>query len=213
MISLTVSSQAGSTMTGRQAHIQTVCADTLNEHFSSDGLISRALEYSLTNIDHVMEVSRQRLILALCSMMNYSVRHIVNYSILHQDFPLTDDQISTYISRSMLVNLVWSFAGDAKWKCRQKLSDFVRGSTTIQLPPDESVPIIDYEVVIEGGEIQWVPWARKVPRMEIEANRIASGDVVVPTMDTVRHELLLNTWLSERKPLVLSGPPGINFNA
>jgi len=31
---------------------------------------------------------------------------------------------------------------------------------------------------------------------------------VIPTMDTVRHESLLNTWLNERKPLVLCGPPG-----
>lgn len=27
-------------------------------------------------------------------------------------------------------------------------------------------------------------------------------------MDTVRHESLLNTWLNERKPLILCGPPG-----
>lgn len=44
--------------------------------------------------------------------------------------------------------------------------------------------------------------------MEIEAHRVAATDVVIPTMDTVRHELLLNTWLCERKPLVLCGPPG-----
>lgn len=48
----------------------------------------------------------------------------------------------------------------------------------------------------------------KVPQMEIEAHRVAATDVVIPTLDTVRHELLLNTWLSERKPLVLCGPPG-----
>ena len=47
-----------------------------------------------------------------------------------------------------------------------------------------------------------------MPQIEIEAHRVAATDVVVPTMDTVRHELLLNTWLSERKPLVLCGPPG-----
>lgn len=88
------------------------------------------------------------------------------------------------------------------------MSDFIRGSTTIPLPTDEQVPIIDFEVVIEGGEVNWMPWSRKVPRMEIETHRIASGDVVVPTMDTVRHELLLNIWLNERKPLVLTGPPG-----
>lgn len=67
------------------------------------------------------------------------------------------------------------------------------------------LPITDYHVSINGG---WEQWISKVPQIEIEAHRVAASDVVVPTMDTVRHELLLNTWLSERKPLVLCGPPG-----
>ena len=37
---------------------------------------------------------------------------------------------------------------------------------------------------------------------------MGSPDIVVPTLDTVRHELLLYTWLAEHKPLVLCGPPG-----
>ncbi|KAI6221986.1 Dynein heavy chain, cytoplasmic [Aphelenchoides besseyi] len=189
-------------------HVQEVCANALTDHFSVEGLVPRSLEYAMTNVDHIMEVSRQRLLLAFFSMMNYSVRQLLNYALLHQDFPLSDDQMTAYINRAMLVNLVWSLSGDGKWRCRQRMSDFVRGSTTIPLPANEQSPIVDYEVVIESGEVQWQPWSRKVPKMEIEANRIAAGDVVVPTMDTVRHELLLNTWLSERKPLVLCGPPG-----
>lgn len=39
----------------------------------------------------------------------------------------------------MLINLIWSFSGDGNWKSRKALSDFVRNSTTIQLPPSESV--------------------------------------------------------------------------
>ena len=35
-----------------------------------------------------------------------------------------------------------------------------------------------------------------------------SPGVVVPTLDTVRHESLLYTWLAEQKPMVLCGPPG-----
>ena len=37
---------------------------------------------------------------------------------------------------------------------------------------------------------------------------MAAPDVVVPTIDTIRHESLLFTWLSEHKPLLLCGPPG-----
>lgn len=37
--------------------------------------------------------------------------------------------------------------------------------------------------------------------MEVETHKVASPDVVVPTLDTVRHETLLYTWLAEHKPL------------
>ena len=42
----------------------------------------------------------------------------------------------------------------------------------------------------------------------METHKVAAPDIVVPTLDTVRHESLLYTWLAEHKPLVLCGPPG-----
>ena len=47
----------------------------------------------------------------------------------------------------------------------------------------------------------WVPWSAKVPQVEVETHKVASPDVVVPTLDTVRHESLLYTWLAEHKPM------------
>ena len=51
-------------------------------------------------------------------------------------------------------------------------------------------------------------WLNKVPKIEVETHKVGSPDVVVPTLDTVRHESLLYTWLAEHKPMVLCGPPG-----
>ena len=31
----------------------------------------------------------------------------------------------------------------------------------------------------------WVPWSAKVPQVEVETHKVASPDVVVPTLDTV----------------------------
>ena len=105
----------------------------------------------------------------------------------------------------MLVNIVWAFSGDGKWKSRQQLSDYIRNATTLSLPPNQQACLIDYEVATSG---EYAPWLSRVPSMEIEAHRVAAADLVVPTVDTVRHEMLLAAWLSEHKPLVLCGPPG-----
>lgn len=48
---------------------------------------------------------------------------------------------------------------------------------------------------------EWAPWSQKVPQIEVETHKVAAPDVVVPTLDTVRHEALLYTWLAEHKPL------------
>jgi dynein heavy chain 1 len=73
------------------------------------------------------------------------------------------------------------------------------------MPANQSVPLIDYEITMDG---EFSPWLAKVPSIEIETHRVAATDLVIPTIDTIRHETLLYTWLAEHKPLVLCGPPG-----
>lgn len=61
------------------------------------------------------------------------------------------------------------------------------------------------QVTLEG---KWNAWSTRVPQIEVETHRVAAADLVVPTVDTVRHEHLLYSWLAEHKPIVLCGPPG-----
>ena len=65
--------------------------------------------------------------------------------------------------------------------------------------------LFSLQVTIQG---EWVLWQSKVPQIEVETHKVAAPDIVVPTVDTVRHEALLYTWLAEHKPMVLCGPPG-----
>ncbi|QQP51744.1 Dynein heavy chain_ cytoplasmiclike [Caligus rogercresseyi] len=110
------------------------------------------------------------------------------FSMLNQ----SSDQLERYIPKSLIYSLIWSFTGDSKLKVRVEFCEFIRSATTIPLPPSATAPIIDFDV----------------PQVEVETHKVASPDVVVPTLDTVRHEELLNTWLADHKPIVLCGPPG-----
>ena len=58
----------------------------------------------------------------------------------------------------------------------------------------------------QGGA--WLPWSSSVPKASIDESQVASPDVVVPTVDTVRHVEIVRGLLKERKPLILCGPPG-----
>jgi len=177
----------------------------LRPYFSSDGLVIRALEYASTQ-EHIMDFTRLRALNSLFSMLNQVIKNVLDYNHNHPDFPMPSDQMENYISQSLIYSILWSFAGDAKLKVRCDLGDFIRNITTIPLPPNTaSLPIIDYEVSIKG---EWVPWQNRVPQIEVETHKVAAPDVVVPTLDTVRHESLLKTWLAEHNPIVLCGPPG-----
>jgi dynein heavy chain 1 len=153
-----------------------------------------------------MDFTRLRALGSMFTMLNQSVRNILIYNQQH-DFRLSEDVIEKYATKSLVLAILWSFSGDCKLKYRCDLGKFIRQSTTIPMPSSgQQHPIIDYEVQLTSGE--WVPWLAKVPQIEVETHKVAAPDVVVPTIDTIRHESLLFTWLSEHKPLLLCGPPG-----
>lgn len=173
-------------------------------YFSADGLVIRALEYAMTQ-EHIMDFTRLRALSSLFSMLNQGIRNALQFNQQHPDFPIPPEQMEQYIPKHLVYSVLWSFAGDSKLKSRCDLGDFIRSVTTVPLPSQSGVPIIDYEVTLKG---EWQPWSNKVPVIEVETHKVAAPDVVVPTLDTVRHESLLYTWLAEHKPLVLCGPPG-----
>ncbi|CAH1637358.1 unnamed protein product [Spodoptera littoralis] len=180
-------------------------AAILQPLFFGDGLVVKCLERAVS-LDHIMDFTRHRALSSLHSMLNRGVRNILAYNRQHPDFPITNEQLEAYVPKWLVYSLLWSFAGDAKLKDRNELGDFIRSASTMQLPNcGANQHIIDFEVAITG---EWVPWSAKVPQIEVETHKVAAPDVVVPTLDTVRHEALLYTWLAEHKPLVLCGPPG-----
>ncbi len=181
-------------------------AQLLGPFFAADGLVERAFEFA-SKQEHIMDFTRLRALSSLFSLLNQCCRNVLLYNANHPDFTIATEVLEKYVPCSLVYSVLWSFAGDAKLKVRQDMGEFIRSITTIPLPPPSAAySLIDYEISLSSGE--WTLWQAKVPQIEIETHKVASPDVVVPTVDTVRHEALLNTWLAEHKPLVLCGPPG-----
>lgn len=177
------------------------------EHYFADGeLVSAALEFA-ESIDHIMDFTTTRALHTLFSLLNKTARNIIEYNIQHSDFPLPPEKVEQYVTKRLLVNIIWAFSGDAKLDLRAEMGEFLRKQTGIDLPPMAvDASLIDFDVQIASGD--WIAWQSKVPSIEIDAHAVTAADVVVPTMDTVRHEEVLYSWLSEHKPLMLCGPPG-----
>ncbi|CEJ01248.1 Putative Dynein heavy chain [Rhizopus microsporus] len=188
-------------------HTQRAIADIMAPDLSDENcLVAKCLDYAFT-LEHIMDFTRMRVLSTFFSLLNKTVRNVLEYNAQHSDFPMTGEHLEGYITKRIIYSIIWSFTGDAKLDLRAVLGDFVRGVTTYELPPTTNGhTIIDYDIAVNTG--QWVPWESKVPVIEIETHKVSDADMIIPTVDTIRHEEVLYSWLSEHKPLILCGPPG-----
>ncbi|KAI0961093.1 hypothetical protein AcV7_000287 [Taiwanofungus camphoratus] len=181
-------------------------ADILEPFFADDDLVTSALKFAET-IEHIMDFTATRALNTLFSLVNKTVRNVIEYNMQHSDFPLPPERLDQYVTKRLLVNIIWAFSGDARLELRSEMGEFLRKQTGVDLPPlGQGGSLLDYDVQVSNGD--WFAWQSRVPVVEIEAQAVTASDVVVPTIDTVRHEEVLYSWLSEHKPLMLCGPPG-----
>lgn len=196
----------GAEAAAQQSETQKQIASILEPHFGPGGLVRAALEFA-SKAEHIMDYTATRAINTLFSLLKATVRNVIEYNLHHSDFPLPADKVEAYVSRRLLLNVVWSFVGDAKLDIRAELGEQLRLTSGIETPPMQpGGSLIDYDVNVANAE--WVSWQSRVPTIEVETHSITSADVVIPTIDTVRHEEVLYNWLAEHKPLILCGPPG-----
>lgn len=184
--------------------VQRSVMNALEQYFRSDSLVGGAMKIA-QGIDHIMDYTQIRVLTSLFAMVKNICRKVLEYNEAHEDFPMSEEQIISYGSKRLVYYLMWCLVGDTNNKVRAMMSDHIKRSSTIPLPPlDNGEIIIDYQVLITG---EWAPW--DVPVVDFEMERIASGtDAVVPTLDTERHVDLMTNWLQDHLPVVLCGPPG-----
>ncbi|TXT09077.1 hypothetical protein VHUM_02551 [Vanrija humicola] len=194
----------GADSAAQQVETQRHIASILKPHFGPDGVVRVALDFAEKS-EHIMDFTATRALNTLFSLLKATIRHVIEYNVRHSDFPLTADKVETYVKRRLLLNVIWSFVGDSRLEVRDELGELLRVSSGIETP-SAGGSLIDYDVNVVNAE--WVSWQSRVPTIEVETHAITSPDVVIPTIDTIRHEEVLYSWLAEHKPLILCGPPG-----
>ncbi|KAI9606639.1 hypothetical protein H4Q26_006175 [Puccinia striiformis f. sp. tritici PST-130] len=181
--------------------------DVLSPYFQTDALVTSALEFA-AGVDHIMEFTVARAVSTLFSLINKTIRNVLDYNARHADFPLPIEKVKAYSEKRLLIAIVWAFTGDSRLETRARMGDFLRDNSGLEMPPLNGLEasLIDYDVQVSTGD--WDPWKNSVPVVDIDTHQVTSSEVVIPTLDTVRHEEVLYSWLSEHKPLMLCGPPG-----
>ncbi|MBP5693965.1 MAG: AAA family ATPase, partial [Bacilli bacterium] len=189
-----------------ESHVREKAVEAIKHFFSHNGFVQQALEMT-EQYDHIMEFSRIRVIESMFALVRKGTSNIIEYNENHSEFPFSDDQIFTYMSKWLVLSIIWGFGGSLSLGNRTEFSNKLKNLTSeIDFPNEPMFAMIDYEVKI--GENTWQPWKQKVPNTEIETTKVSDADLVIPTVDTVRHQEVLCSWISEHRPFILCGPPG-----
>ncbi|KAL9108457.1 MAG: hypothetical protein Q9227_006791 [Pyrenula ochraceoflavens] len=186
--------------------IQNAFVDGLEPLLTQDDFVFKALDAAEAHA-HIMEFTRIRALNSFFCLLNKACRTVLEYCIQNSEFAIDADHLKIFTARKVLLAAVWAFTGDCTLAERKKFGDFVGALANIELPPSGDMSsLIDFDVRLPVAE--WVSWQSQVPSIEVNTHSITETDVIIPTIDTIRHEDVLYSWLAEHKPLLLCGPPG-----
>lgn len=189
-----------------QGQFLKLCKQILQPFLQVNGLAQKMLVQSLS-MPHVMEVSQMRLIVSFFSLLLRGIKLIQEYNQNHLEFPMEFEHMSKFLSRWTLFSILWGFGGSLDTNNREKLSSLLCNLTTTPLPNDiNSTSLWAFQVKLSSGD--WVEWKESVPRLDIEPHKVMDTDVVISTLDTLRHVEVLKAWLDDHRPIILCGPPG-----
>ena len=92
------------TFTSSFVNLKVQCdfVDIIHEHFSSNGLVVKCLEFAFKQ-EHIMDFTRMRALESLFSMIHQGIRNVLQYNQQHPDFPM---EVSTSILLSN-IQYVW----------------------------------------------------------------------------------------------------------
>jgi len=190
----------------KQAKItRDICVESIKKLFISDGFITQCLEYSEKQ-DHVMKFTNIRALEALFALIRKGVTVVVEYNEERSEFPLSEGQIESFMTKWVVANTIWGIGGSLNLARRVEFCNKIYEVCSIDLPDPSGPPLIDYEVRIEDQE--WHLWKERVPVIDVEVNKVIAADTVISTVDTIRHKETLCAWLGQRVPFILCGPPG-----
>jgi dynein heavy chain 1 len=191
--------------------IRKKCVSYIQHLFDGDAsFVNTALSIAETDKDkHVMEFTRIRVLEASFALVRKGIGKILEWNESRPDFELSDAIMEKFITKWSLISFNWGLAGDMKLGERTVFWNKLKESVNFTIPlPETNGPqtLIDYEVKVEDGE--WVLWKKKVPYLDLEPDRVLDADLIITTVDTLRHQEILCAWLSEHRPFLLCGPPG-----
>uniref|UniRef100_A0A7N6FG55 AAA+ ATPase domain-containing protein n=1 Tax=Anabas testudineus TaxID=64144 RepID=A0A7N6FG55_ANATE len=120
-------------------------------------------------------------------------------------------RLKLHLERLYVFALMWSTGASLELNDRRKMESWLRGNDGIHLnlpdiPPDSEDTMFDYYVTTDG---QWVHWRTRVEEYVYPAEFTPEySSILVPNVDNVRTDFLIQTIAKQGKAVLLIGEQG-----
>lgn len=168
------------------------------------GLLDQCMAWSLAHA-HIMETTAMQLATSFSCLLQQLIRNVMEYNMDHQEVPMTGDHFHSFVVNSLVEAALYSFGGSLMSSDLHEFCRMIRSLTTIPLPSSEE-PLTNFYVDVNDG--QWHSLQTCVPKVNVDMRTILDTSVVIPTVDTLRNQRVMEAFLNSRLPVILCGPPG-----
>nr|CAA79923.1 heavy chain of cytoplasmic dynein [Saccharomyces cerevisiae] len=110
------------------------------------------------------------------------------------------DVITLLIKRSLLYALAGDSTGESQRAFIQTINTYFG---------HDSQELSDYStIVIANDKLSFSSFCSEIPSVSLEAHEVMRPDIVIPTIDTIKHEKIFYDLLNSKRGIILCGPPG-----
>lgn len=187
---------------------------------SFDSKLIHIVDRALTTFPHVMTLSIDGVFRSTAIIVMAGLEHVHGYNATHSDFPLTNAQMVDFGTRWMIYAMCWGFGGSMSLCDRLKFAQtVVFESFAPEFFPPGTVHSVEDSILnyrVDVATQRWKPWIEEISSLShksclhhrIEPHQVLSTEVVIPTLDTVRHVAVIESWVRASRCFLLVGPPG-----
>mmetsp|Transcript_20729 Transcript_20729/g.31812 ORF Transcript_20729/g.31812 Transcript_20729/m.31812 type:complete len:256 (+) Transcript_20729:7036-7803(+) len=192
-----------------ERRIRKQCVDAISAMFDdSEGpsYMTKTIEHA-ESLTHVMEFTKIRALESFFALVRRGISNVIEYNENHSDFPLSEGQVTSYMTKWVIFSSLWGIGGSLNLQTRTEFGEELKTWCSVDMPTSAgNDSLLDFEVRIDDQ--QWHLWKARVPKVSIDPSKVTDASTVINTVDTCRHQEVLCSWLSEHRPFLLCGPPG-----
>jgi len=140
-----------------------------------------------------MEFTKIRALESMFALIRKGISNVLDYNESHGDLPMEPKALKSYMRCWTLFAVLWGIAGSMSISERLIYSeDIAKYAIGLFLDEDHlfppsslGAPLLDCELRLDDQN--WHLWKKRVPSVEIDPMKVTDADLIITTVDTLRH--------------------------